>query len=711
MKAQQDPSAGAAVETLSAFLGQEPMQTAPADLLRHPKIMQELLDEMPIGVFWKDRDAKFVGANQKMLDYFGLPLEEVVGRRYEELFVGEDPLAVSSGDREIMANGNRVEACVELRDNSEGTLTNVNITKLPIVDDAERVVGVMGFFSDVSEQAQIIADLKTSEMRYALAVRASHDGIWDLDMKRGEFYFSKRCCELLDLPESAKPVPWLVVARKIGVDQVRRIADGIREIRPDPNQMLSLELQVDRPDGSQRWLNLVGAPLETDGELTRIVGALEDVTDDRERENELIYKATHDPLTGLPNRVALTERIEEALVEGQNFALLNIDIDQFRLTNDALGRDSGNHILLALGNRIAECIGPAGIVARSGGDEFAVLLDNGSNAETVAEFLVGVLAQPIEVADLEMFVSATVGVVQRGSGHYLAADVLRDVENALYRAKEIGKGTYCVFSPNMREEAEAELRLQNRIRRAVREMEFELYYQPLFSAVERKMVGVEALIRWRPDGPDGKLVPPNVFLPYLENSGLIITVGRWVIEQACSQLALWRQIDPRMNEVSMSVNVSRAQFQGDQLARYVRESLTRHRIPPPDLSVEVTETLVALSVDELINQLLAIRGLGVKIALDDFGVGHSSLSILYNLPVDVVKIDRSFVDRIRPDKQEPVTEAALEIARSMGLRTVAEGVETVDQASWLSSSGCNVLQGFLLSRPVPHSEVLTYLED
>lgn len=710
--AQADSSAEAVIETLASFLGSQSTDFGPADLPRQPKVIQKLLDELPLGVFWKDRDARFLGANKMALDHFEVAIEQVVGRRYEEFLVN-DQLSVSASDRKIMSTGVGMYDAEVLGSKSGGALSIIRVTKVPIFDDAKRVVGVMGFFSDVSEKAKALADLEVSEMRYSLAVSATRDGIWDLDMVHGEFYLSDRCRELLDLPGGLGPVSWLSVARKVGSDQLKLVVDRIRvaALDPRPDKPLPVEVGLESEDGSMRWLNVVGAPLSTDGKLARIVGTVEDVTADRLREDELIYKATHDQVTGLPNRQALTERLGEALDLEEDFALLNIDIDQFRLTNDSLGRETGNHILSALGDRVTECVGDSGYIVRSGGDEFGVLLDGDSNAPEIADYLLEILSQPIEVGDLELFVSTTIGVVQRDDGHIVAADVLRDVDNALYRAKQAGKGTYCLFKTHMRREAEAELELQTRIRRAVREQEFELLYQPLFSAAERKMVGVEALIRWRPDGPDGKLVPPDVFLPYLENSGLIVVVGRWVIEQACSQMAQWRRLDQRMEEVSISVNVSRVQFQGAQLSRYLSNALTQHSIPASDLSIEITETMVALSMDELIDQLLDIRGSGVRIALDDFGVGQSSLSILYKLPVDVVKIDRSFVDRIRLDENEPVTEAALEIARSMGLGTVAEGVETVDQATWLSSSGCNILQGFLLSRPVPASEVLGYLDN
>ena len=308
-----------------------------------------------------------------------------------------------------------------------------------------------------------------------------------------------------------------------------------------------------------------------------------------------------------------------------------------------------------------------------------------------------------------MFVSASIGVVHRSLDHATPPDLLRDVDNALYRAKRSGRGSFCVFDPAMREQADYELQLHNRIRMAVRNMEFELHYQPLYDALDGSMVAVEALIRWRPSDT-GQLVSPAVFLPYLERSGMILSVGRWVIDEACKQLAEWRATDSRMNDVGISVNVSRAQFRDSGLTSCVLQALERNGLDASDLSLEITETVVAQSIDELIDQLIAVRGLGVKVAVDDFGVGHSSLSALYDLPVDVLKIDRSFIDRIQSDTKEPITSAALDIAKSLGLETVAEGVETDEQAEWLRSSGCNVLQGFLLSRPLSQDRVIAQLD-
>jgi diguanylate cyclase (GGDEF)-like protein len=433
----------------------------------------------------------------------------------------------------------------------------------------------------------------------------------------------------------------------------------------------------------------------------------------RAAEERLAVLAQFDPLTGLPNRALFRDRLEQALAQAVRnrwqVGLLFIDLDRFKWVNDSLGHATGDELLNAVGKRLHACLRAGDTVARLGGDEFAVVLpdlDSPEAAGVVAEKMLEALKAPFAIAEQEMFAGASIGITVFPPDAADAEAMLRNADAAMYRAKEAGRGRYEFFTPAMNTEALRKLALEKDLRQALARSEFELHYQPKAEVESGRITGVEALLRWR--RADGALVSPAEFIPVLEDTGLIAEVGDWVIGEACRQHDAWRRAG--LDGMCVAVNVSARQFQGGRLLDSVRRALAQNECPAQCLELELTESLVMHDVDVTIETLQALREMGVRIAVDDFGTGYSSLAYLKKLPIDVVKIDRSFVKGVNDDANDAaIASAIIAMARSLGYRVVAEGVETPLQRQVLEALGCHEMQGWLLGRPMPAAEAARWL--
>ncbi|HXC18068.1 MAG TPA: EAL domain-containing protein [Holophagaceae bacterium] len=426
--------------------------------------------------------------------------------------------------------------------------------------------------------------------------------------------------------------------------------------------------------------------------------------------SRLTHQAHHDALTGLPNRVLLEDRLTQALAQArrneQQVALLFIDLDGFKGVNDTLGHPAGDALLRLVAQRLASGVRASDTLARMGGDEFAIVLqevrDTPSTAR-VAEKLLESLRLPFQVEGRDLRISASIGVAFFPGDGTDAETLLRHADVAMYRAKASGRNASRCFTPELQDQMEARLDLDRRLDQALREDEFTLHYQPQFHPGGR-LTGFEALVRW--NHPKLGLVPPAKFIPAAEESGLILPLGRWVLEEACRQMVRWRQGGAR--DLVMAVNVSAIQFADPGWVDTVAQVLDRHGLPPHCLELELTESLVMDPGSEAGRRLTRLQEMGVGLAIDDFGTGYSSLSYLHRLPISVLKIDQSFVHELQPGSEArsgPILQAIVGLARHLGLQVVAEGVETEDQRAFLAGLGCDALQGFLLGRPAPPEEM------
>jgi len=470
-----------------------------------------------------------------------------------------------------------------------------------------------------------------------------------------------------------------------------------------------------RKDGSLYYEEKTITPIkDADGRVTHFVATGKDITERMQTQERLAFMAQHDPLTELPNRALLLDRLKQSLAGARwrerRVGVLFVDLDRFKTINDTLGHEVGDRLLQQLAERFQRSVRDGDTVARFGGDEFVILLDDVASEDDVAgvaQKVLQALAPPFQVDGQTLYVTASIGVSLFPNDGENASTLLRNADIAMYRAKELGKNTYQFYSADMSSRAFERLTLESNLRRALEQGEFRLYYQPQVDVTTGAIVGVEALLRWQ--HPEFGLVMPNEFIPLLEETGLIVPTGAWILDTACAQLAAWHaQGWPRLR---LAVNLSPRQFQTQNLTTVVKQAVDRLDGDPGRLELEITEGMLLRHVPITAETLEALHLLGVRMAIDDFGTGYSSLSYLRRLPIDTLKIDRMFVRDIPHDPDDSaITVAIIALVQSMKLEMIAEGVENTAQRDFLHARGCNVMQGFLFSRPLPAEEITRLLQ-
>ena len=466
-----------------------------------------------------------------------------------------------------------------------------------------------------------------------------------------------------------------------------------------------------RKDGELFWEYASISPIKAaDGTITHFVAVKEDITLRKQYERRLIQQANFDEVTGLPNRFLALDRLSQALARarrhGQKVALMFLDLDRFKRVNDTLGHPAGDRALREAGLRIRGCLREEDTVARLGGDEFTVVLpglESAIDAEPAANKILDAFAEPLTVDDWELFLTPSIGITIWPDDGSDADELMRNADSAMYRAKELGRNTARFFTPELNERAMARAHIEGRIRHALDRAEFSLHYQPMVDLRSGQIVRAEALLRW--NNPELGQVPPDEFIPLAEDIGLIMPIGEWVLETACLQARDWQQYQEAPKTVS--VNVSSRQFRGANLVKAVLAALKNAEMPPRSLELEITENLLMADLPDVTIALRELEMLGINLSLDDFGTGYSSLSYLRRFPVDVLKIDRSFIQDLTTDSETAkLVEAIITMARSLKLQVVAEGVETVEQMAFLQNRGCDLGQGYYFSRPLPNDEFL-----
>jgi len=550
--------------------------------------------------------------------------------------------------------------------------------------------------------------LHESEERFRQMAETIGDVFWLSDPSRHQaLYVSPAFERIWGMPVSAVYADWRAWLQAVHPDDRAAV-----QAHMDDSTSGDFEqgFRVQRPDGSVRHVRMrVYVVRDGAGRFVRRAGVVQDVTESKEQAARIERLAYHDALTGLPNRALLADRLLSALAHAhrrqQQVAVIFIDLDRFKLVNDSLGHAAGDALLREVGRRLRAVLREDDTVARVGGDEFQVVLDeiDGPTAAAhVAEKLMRVLGEPFVIEGQELHVTASLGLSMYPRDGASADLLLKYADTALYEAKGEGRNAYRFFSPEMNAQAHGRLRLENDLRRAIERGELELHYQPQLDLASGAVCAVEALLRWR--HPRKGLVLPNSFIPLAEETGLIVALGEWVLVEACRQVAQWHR--DGIVPLRVAVNISARQLRRPGLDRAVRHALAESGLPPSSLELEITESSVMHDPQQAQGVLHALRDLGVLLSIDDFGTGYSSLAYLKRLPLDRLKIDRSFIGGIPQDGDDAaIVETIIVMTHKLGLRVIAEGVETREQRAQLLSQGCDEVQGFLWAKPVSAAEL------
>jgi diguanylate cyclase (GGDEF)-like protein/PAS domain S-box-containing protein len=664
--------------------------------------LRTLVRTIPDLVWLKDAKGAYLSCNAQFERFAGAPEKELVGKTIHDLVAPDLADAISDYDRSIMTADKPQAREQWLTFNADGYRGLFESIKTPMRDQAGNVIGLVAIARDITERSKA-----EEQLRIAAIAFEAQEGIVIADANNTILQVNRAYAEITGYApeELVGGSPRLL--RPDGFDPAFYDATLERVRREGTWQG---ELLIRRKSGTNfpAWLN-VSAVRGTRGELTHYVSTLVDITERQAAEKKIEHLAFYDPLTQLPNRRLFLDRLQQALAgcgrSGRKGALLFIDLDNFKILNETSGHDVGDKLLVEVAQRLVACIRNADTVARLGGDEFVVLLEDlsesaseaAAQAKEAGESILSALNRPYAIGGRVHHSTPSVGVTLFIDAEDSLDELLKQADIALYQAKSAGRNTLRFFDPVTQGALAARTCLESALRLALRDRQFILHYQPQVDDA-RCLIGVEALLRWR--HPQRGLVSPDEFIPLAEATGLILPIGRWVLEEACMQLKTWAA-NPSTRALHLAVNVSAHQFRQTDFVDQVRDALEQAGAPPGKLKLELTESLVIDDIEGTIEKMRALKRLGVGFSMDDFGTGYSSLSYLTRLPLDQLKIDRSFVRNLPDNTNDAaVVQTIITLAKSLGLAVIAEGVETEAQRRFLEMHGCPTYQGYLYSPAV-----------
>jgi diguanylate cyclase (GGDEF)-like protein/PAS domain S-box-containing protein len=670
---------------------------------------RRLFEESREAIYMTTREGAFVAANEAARRMFGFTTDEMPTINTRTLYV--DPADRDEFIRQIEQAGAVVDHPVRLRSLS-GNEMDCLLTSSVIRDVNGAVVGFHGRVEDVTARADAERALRESERKFRALIENATDIITVLDPSGQITYEGPSLARVLGYNPEA--LVGRNVFEYVHPDDRPSALKEFERLLKVPGHMTRIEVRFLHGDGSWRVLEVIGTNLMAEPAIRGIVVNSRDVTDRKEAEAQLRYSAFHDMLTGLPNRALLMDRVSQFLrrarrVNAPPFAVLFLDLDRFKVVNDSLGHMTGDQLLVAAARRLEASSRPGDTVARLGGDEFTMLLDGATieEARTVASRVQRDFDAPFRIGNQDVYVTVSIGIASSSLGYHSAEEMLRDADLAMYRAKDEGRARFEVFDTSMHAAAILRHELERDLRRAVERAELELVYQPIVSLVEGGLHGFEALIRW--NHPARGQLTPHDFTPLAEDTGLIVTIGEWVLAEASRQARAWATEfggDAR----PVHVNVSARQLLRPDYTQRVRDILRETGVEPGLIVMELTEGTMMANAEHTTAALHELKALDVGLSIDDFGTGYSSLSYLHRFPTDSVKIDRSFISQMGPRARDAsIVRTIVDLAHDLGMKVVAEGIETEAQASALRGMRCEYGQGFLFSRAVPAEEATRLL--
>ena len=690
----------------STSVGQTSYQTL--EQLRHQNEL--ILNSAGEGIYGLDLAGIITFANPAAARMLGWEVEDLIGRSIHQV-LQRSPNNGSLQQSQLHSDGAIHPIDSDEFQRRDGTKFPVEYTSTPITNQQD-VVGTVVVFQDITQRKSQEEALRESEERYALAAQGTNDGIWDWNLKTGKIYFSPRWKSILGYADDALPNTLDMWFDCIHPDDLYAFKRELNAHLAGVSSHLEHEHRMRDRTGDYHWVLTRGLAVRNEeGTATRVAGSLTDITPRKRIEEQLLHDALHDALTGLPNRALLMDRLRHTVdVARRNptylYAVLFLDLDRFKVINDSLGHMQGDCLLMAIAERLMACIRPGDTVARLGGDEFVVLLEDIrdlSSTLVVAERIQTSLTQPIRLDTQEVVITSSIGLALGNTNYRLAEDLLRDADTAMYRAKARGRARYEVFDPGMHQQAVALLQLENDIRRGIERQEFYLHYQPIIALRDSRLAGFEALLRWR--HPERGEIMPKEFIPVAEETEQITALERWAMHEACRCMKAWQARFANARSLTMHVNLSGKHFDQD-LIQELQTTLIETGLSASYLNLEITESMLMENADSAVSLLKQLKELGVGLSIDDFGTGYSSLSYLHRFPIDILKVDRSFVNKLDHDPEQlAIVRTIMTLAWNLGIEVVAEGVETTKQLAQVVALQCDFGQGFHYSEPLGEAAI------
>ncbi|HWI66233.1 MAG TPA: EAL domain-containing protein [Symbiobacteriaceae bacterium] len=643
-------------------------------------------------------DGALTSISDGCFETLGYEPAELKDGEYRRLVHPDDARSISESLHRAIAGETTITAQCRCF-HKDGSVVWLEWTITPLANGG----GAYAVGRDVTTFKQYERLLRESEQLYRALFEYSPDGVFTLDFEGHLITMNPACTQITGYEAQE-----LVGQKLSGLgtpEQAETIRESFRSVMQ--SEARNFETAIRHKDGRTLFLHATLVPLMIEGAVVGAYGVVRDITERKRAEERLAHMAFHDPLTGLANRTLFMDRLE-VLVRGNvanqpSFAILYLDLDDFKIVNDSLGHRTGDLLLVEAARRLKSCVHSTDVVARLGGDEFTVILEGTQDTDdaiVVAHRILRELNAPYDIDGHKMVVTPSVGVVMGNQGQD-SKELLRYADIAMYKAKQNGKARYEAFTPIMYNNVLQRLQLETDLRRAIEHGEFRVYYQPIVELGSGAIAGVEALVRWF--DPERGLISPAQFIPLAEETGLILPIGRWVLDEACRQGRIWQEKYPQL---IISVNLSARQFREPFLAEEVAEILAATNMQANRLQLEITESILMQESATTQETLRQLKGLGVQLAMDDFGTGYSSLSYLKRFPIDVLKIDRSFVTGLGESPEDTaLVKTVITLAKALNLTVTGEGVETEEQKAQLRAMECERGQGYLFAKPVAADEI------